>query len=221
VSEADVPKLHVGMEVYFTTLGGDNRRFHGKLRQIPPTPSVVNNVVLYDALFDVANPDRLLMTQMTAPKLGEKVLDPAAGTGGFLSAAIDYIREKRAVSEDVWFFPYLVALARLENWEEMNSFLRSWNLPTPPRRFGSSFWRMPPRKMATGSAPRACGPSWKSAASMSPPHLPSCWSKQRRSSGIPKNPSGSLGPWHATRTPPTKDFGWFSASYLLPRRLGT
>ena len=44
-------------------------------------------------------------------------------------SAIDYIREKRAVSEDVWFFPYLVALARLENWEEMNSFLRGWNLP--------------------------------------------------------------------------------------------
>ena len=37
--------------------------------------------------------------------------------------------EKRAVSEDVWFFPYLVALARLENWEEMKSLLRSWNLP--------------------------------------------------------------------------------------------
>src|SRR5450759_1633191 len=66
VSEADVPKLHVGMDVYFTTLGGDNRRFYGKLRQIPPTPTVVNNVVLYDALFEVANPDQVLMTQMTA-----------------------------------------------------------------------------------------------------------------------------------------------------------
>lgn len=44
-------------------------------------------------------------------------------------SAIDFIREKRAVSEDVWFFPYLVALARLENWEEMNLFLRGWNLP--------------------------------------------------------------------------------------------
>jgi len=66
VSEADVPKLRVGMDVYFTTLGGDSRRFRGKLRQIPPTPNVVNNVVLYDALFDVANPDRVLMTQMTA-----------------------------------------------------------------------------------------------------------------------------------------------------------
>lgn len=66
VSEADVPKLRLGMDVYFTTLGGDNRRFYGKLRQIPPTPTVVNNVVLYDALFDVPNPDKLLMTQMTA-----------------------------------------------------------------------------------------------------------------------------------------------------------
>jgi len=66
VSEADVPKLHVGMDVYFTTLGGDNRRYYGKLRQIPPTPTVVNNVVLYDALFDVANPNQALMTQMTA-----------------------------------------------------------------------------------------------------------------------------------------------------------
>jgi macrolide-specific efflux system membrane fusion protein len=66
VSEADVPKLRIGMDVYFTTLGGDNRRYYGKLRQIPPTPTVVNNVVLYDALFDVPNPNRTLMTQMTA-----------------------------------------------------------------------------------------------------------------------------------------------------------
>ena len=34
-----------------------------------------------------------LMTKMTAPRLGEKLLDPAAGTGGFLTAAIDHIRE--------------------------------------------------------------------------------------------------------------------------------
>jgi type I restriction enzyme M protein len=41
-----------------------------------------------------------LMTQMTAPKLGDKVLDPAAGTGGFLSAAIDFIREKQVHTLD-------------------------------------------------------------------------------------------------------------------------
>jgi len=41
-----------------------------------------------------------LMTQMTAPRLGEKVLDPAAGTGGFLSAAIDFIRENEVRTLD-------------------------------------------------------------------------------------------------------------------------
>jgi len=33
-----------------------------------------------------------LMTEMTDPRLGNKVLDPACGTGGFLTAAIDHIR---------------------------------------------------------------------------------------------------------------------------------
>ena len=41
-----------------------------------------------------------LMTMMTDPKLGEKVLDPAAGTGGFLTAAIDHIREKYVKTVD-------------------------------------------------------------------------------------------------------------------------
>jgi type I restriction enzyme M protein len=41
-----------------------------------------------------------LMTQMTAPRLVERVLDPAAGTGGFLSAAIDLIREKEVRTLD-------------------------------------------------------------------------------------------------------------------------
>lgn len=33
-----------------------------------------------------------LMTMMTDPKLGEKVLDPASGTAGFLTEAIDHVR---------------------------------------------------------------------------------------------------------------------------------
>jgi type I restriction enzyme M protein len=41
-----------------------------------------------------------LMTQMTNPKLGEKVLDPAAGTGGFLSAAIDHVRDNYVKTVD-------------------------------------------------------------------------------------------------------------------------
>ena len=38
------------------------------------------------------------MTEMINPNLGERLLDPAAGTGGFLSAAIDYIRNNQVTS---------------------------------------------------------------------------------------------------------------------------
>ena len=66
VSEADVSRLRLGMPVYFTTLGDQGKRWYGELRQINPTPEVLNNVVLYNALFDVPNADGTLMTQMTA-----------------------------------------------------------------------------------------------------------------------------------------------------------
>ncbi len=65
VSEADVSKLSQGMDVYFTTLGGQERRWYSTLEQVQPTPEVVNNVVLYNALFNVPNEQRLLMTQMS------------------------------------------------------------------------------------------------------------------------------------------------------------
>lgn len=66
VSEADVSRLKLGMDAYFTTLGGQGKRWYGKLDKIEPTPTVTNNVVLFNALFDVPNSDGLLMTQMTA-----------------------------------------------------------------------------------------------------------------------------------------------------------
>ncbi len=66
VSEADVSRLKVGMPAYFTTLGRPDRRWQGTLRQVEPTPTVENNVVLYNALFDVGNEGGELMTQMTA-----------------------------------------------------------------------------------------------------------------------------------------------------------
>ncbi len=66
VSEADITRLKVGTEAYFTTLGGGDKRWQGQLSRIEPTPTVTNNVVLYKALFEVPNPDGQLMTQMTA-----------------------------------------------------------------------------------------------------------------------------------------------------------
>jgi macrolide-specific efflux system membrane fusion protein len=65
VAEADVMKLKQGMEAYFTTLGNVERRWQGKVRQILPSPQIVNDVVLYDVLIDVKNEGGQLMTGMT------------------------------------------------------------------------------------------------------------------------------------------------------------
>src|SRR5690606_38084973 len=66
VSEADVSRLSPDMEAYFTTLGNRGKRWYGQLRKVEPTPTVTNNVVLYNALFDVPNEQRTLLPQMTA-----------------------------------------------------------------------------------------------------------------------------------------------------------
>ncbi len=65
VSEADIVRVKPGQDVYFTVLG-EARRWTGKIRQILPTPELINNVVFYDVLFDIPNPDRALKIQMTA-----------------------------------------------------------------------------------------------------------------------------------------------------------
>ena len=66
VSEADVHRLRAGMPVYFNTLGNSRERYDSDLRQVLPTPEVVNNVVLYTAEFDVGNEQAQLMSGMTA-----------------------------------------------------------------------------------------------------------------------------------------------------------
>ena len=66
VSEADVAKIAKGMRAYFTTLGSTSRRWYGTLSRIEPTPTVQNNVVLYNALFEVKNEGNQLLPQMTA-----------------------------------------------------------------------------------------------------------------------------------------------------------
>lgn len=66
ISEADIGNLRIGMDIYFTTLSGGQRRWRGTLRQILPTPVIENNVVLYTGLFDVENTDGTLLPEMTA-----------------------------------------------------------------------------------------------------------------------------------------------------------
>lgn len=66
VAEADIPRLKAGMPAYFSTLGQPKRRWQGTVRQLLPTPDIVNEVVLYKVLIDVANEDGALLPDMTA-----------------------------------------------------------------------------------------------------------------------------------------------------------
>lgn len=66
VAEADVASLRIGQEAFFTVLGDTRSKRVGRLRQVLPSPEVINNVVFYHALFDVPNPGFVLKVQMTA-----------------------------------------------------------------------------------------------------------------------------------------------------------
>jgi len=65
VAEADVNRLKENMPAYFTTLGNSEYRWQGTVRQIQPSPEIVNDVVLFDVLIDVKNDGRQLKTGMT------------------------------------------------------------------------------------------------------------------------------------------------------------
>ncbi len=65
VAEADITKIRAGAPAYFTTLGNNERRWRGTVRQVMPTPETVNDVVLYNVLVDVDNTEQALMTDMT------------------------------------------------------------------------------------------------------------------------------------------------------------
>jgi HlyD family secretion protein len=66
VAEADVGKLHDGMDATFLVDAYPNEKFSGRIRQIRNAPQTVQNVVTYDAVIDVLNPDLKLKPGMTA-----------------------------------------------------------------------------------------------------------------------------------------------------------
>jgi HlyD family secretion protein len=66
VAEADVGKLRPDMEAAFTVDAYPQERFRGKVRQIRNAPQTVQNVVTYDAVIDVENPELKLKPGMTA-----------------------------------------------------------------------------------------------------------------------------------------------------------
>jgi membrane fusion protein, macrolide-specific efflux system len=66
VSETDVPRLQIGGKARFSTLGAPDVIYEGMLRSILPIPEVINGAVVYQALFDVPNPNGNLLAQMSA-----------------------------------------------------------------------------------------------------------------------------------------------------------
>jgi macrolide-specific efflux system membrane fusion protein len=82
ISEGDVTRVRVGQSVSFAIMSEPDRSFSGVLRAVEPAPQSFSepasaasasssmsgpaSAVFYNALFDVANPDRLLRIGMTA-----------------------------------------------------------------------------------------------------------------------------------------------------------
>src|SRR5467141_1674805 len=66
VAEADVGVLDVGQNVDFTVDAFPMRTFHGKVVQVRNAPITVQNVVTYDTVIGVSNPDLKLKPGMTA-----------------------------------------------------------------------------------------------------------------------------------------------------------
>ncbi len=66
VAEADVGGVEVGQDVEFTVDAFPYRTFHGKVVQVRNSPLTVQNVVTYDTVIKVANPDFKLKPGMTA-----------------------------------------------------------------------------------------------------------------------------------------------------------
>jgi len=66
VAEADIGKVQVGQSVRFTVDAYPERKFEGKVQQIRLAPITEQNVVTYNVVVEVANPDQALLPGMTA-----------------------------------------------------------------------------------------------------------------------------------------------------------
>src|SRR5213083_988143 len=66
VAEADVGTVQVGQDVDFTVDAFPMRTFHGKVVQVRNAPITVQNVVTYDTVIGVSNPELKLKPGMTA-----------------------------------------------------------------------------------------------------------------------------------------------------------
>jgi len=66
VSEADIGRVAVGQAARFTVTAFPDREFSGTVQQVRQAPQSVQNVVTYDVVVGVSNPDLALKPGMTA-----------------------------------------------------------------------------------------------------------------------------------------------------------
>lgn len=66
VDESDIGKLHPGQDVSFTVDAYPNRTFHGSMQHVRLYATTTNNVVTYQAIVAVNNPNLELLPSMTA-----------------------------------------------------------------------------------------------------------------------------------------------------------
>ncbi len=101
ISEADVPRVKVGMPVYFTLLGDPDTRYDTTLRAVEPGPTTLATdtgntgttsssaatAIYYNGIFDAPNPQGKLRIAMTAQativldKVKDALLIPSAALG--------------------------------------------------------------------------------------------------------------------------------------------
>jgi HlyD family secretion protein len=65
-AEADIGSIRVGQTVRFTVDAFPNRNFQGVVNLIRLNPTTVSNVVTYDVVINVDNPEQILLPGMTA-----------------------------------------------------------------------------------------------------------------------------------------------------------
>jgi len=65
-AEADIGNIRVGQTVRFTVDAFPNRSFNGVVKLIRLNPTTISNVVTYDVVINVDNPEQILLPGMTA-----------------------------------------------------------------------------------------------------------------------------------------------------------
>jgi HlyD family secretion protein len=66
ISEADIGQVRTGQDVEFGVDAFPNEVFHGKVSQVRKSPTTTQNVVTYQTIIDVNNPEQKLFPGMTA-----------------------------------------------------------------------------------------------------------------------------------------------------------